>query len=223
MRKLTAFFVLTVLFFCGGCGLVSILGTSRSHEKKIAAEYDLTGHRGRKILILVNQPAYLNARANLRYHLTKAIREKLTGKIKIPQERIIAYNELSQFRSGQPNFSLLLPGEVGEALGADLVLLVTVQDYQLNEMARTGYYKGFLDAQAALVDTATGEKLWPKSAKSKSIKVGFEVESGTREAAVSRLSSALAYCTTRYFYDCPREKFRIADDKSGVGWEDWER
>lgn len=223
MKKLTAFLTLVMLFFSSGCGIVAVLGTSRSHEKKVPAEYDLTEHTDRKILILVNQPAYLNARANLRYHLTKAISEKLTEKIKIPQECILAYNELSQFRSDQPNFSLLLPAEVGEALGADMVLLVAIQDYQLNEMAKTGYYRGFLGAQTALVETATREKLWPKSAKSKSIKVGFEFESGGRKAAVARLSAACAYCTTRYFYDCPKEKFKIADDKSGIGWENWEK
>ncbi|GAH63224.1 unnamed protein product [marine sediment metagenome] len=223
MKKLTAFLALVMLFFSSGCGLVAVLGTSRSHEKKIPAEYDLTERTDQKILILVNQPAYLNAQANLRYHLTKAIRENLTAKIKIPHKYIPAYNELSQFRSNQPNFSLLSPAEVGEALGADMVLLVTIQDYQLNELAKTGYYKGFLGAQAALVETATGEKLWPKSAKSKSIKVGFEVESGGREVAVARLSTACAYCTTRYFYDCPREKFKIADDRSGIGWESWKK
>ena len=221
MSKIIAFFTLAASLFHSGCGMVALIGTPSESEKKIPAEYNFAEHTNQKILILVKQPAYLTTHVNLRYHLTKAIRKELIAKVEIPPERFIDYGELSRFRSDKSNFSLLSPVEVGKALDADMVLLVAIEDSQLGKMAESNYYKGFLNAQTILLDTANEEKLWPKSTQSKDIRVGFEIEEHGREIAVSRLVNAGAYCITRYFYDCPKPKFKIADDRSGVGWKDW--
>lgn len=212
---------LTAVLFHGGCGLIAHMGTPTGHEKKVPAEYDLSEHKDQKILILVNQPAWLGTAPNLRYYLTDAINGNLMEKVKLEPEHFVSYSELSEFRSNRSDFSLLSPVEVGRALGADMVLFVMIEDYQLHEIAESGYYKGFLSAQSALLEMVNGEKLWPEFTKSKSIKVGFEVESHGREIAAARLTVALAHCTTRYFYDCPRKKFKISDDRSGIGWKSW--
>ena len=218
---LFTFSFLAMLFFHSGC-IVAILGTPSAYEKKIPAEYDLAKHRNQKLLVLVNQPGWLNAQVNLRYYLTTAIHQNLITKVKISPEYLVPYSELSEFRSNKSGFSLLSPVEVGKALDAGMVLFVGIENYQLQKIAETNYYKGFLSARTVLLDTATGGKLWPKSAKSKSIRVGFEVESGGQEAAAKRLASACAHCITRYLYDCLKHKFKIPDDRSGIGWENWE-
>ena len=175
--------------------------------------------KGRKILVLVEQPGWLSTEVNLRYYLTEAIRESLIAKVKVPPEYIISYDELSAFRSNKGDFSSLSPVAVGKALGADIVLLVMIEDYQLDEVAETtDYYNGFLGAQAVLFETATAEKLWPESTEGKSIRVGFEAEHG-REAAVDRLVNACAHCITRYFYDCPKYKFKIFDEGVKAEWD----
>ncbi len=220
MKKLIVFPALVVIFFYNGCGIVGLMGTPSQYEKKIPAEYDLAKQKGQKILVLVEQPAWLGAEMNLRYYLTEAMRKSLTAKVEVQSEYILSYDELSRFRSKRGDFSLLSPAAVGKALGADIVLLVTIQNYRLNEMAETGYYSGFLDAQTALFETATGEKLWPKSAERKSIRVGFETGKKGQEAAVGRLVNACAYCTTRYLYNCPKYKFKIFDEIREVGWEE---
>ena len=212
-------FALTAAFFWSGCVIISNLGTPTRHERKIAAEYDLAGHTDQKMLVFVNQPAWLNAQDNLRYYLMKKINENFIKKAEIPPEHLVGYNELSEFRSNHADFALLSPIEVGAALNADMVLLVMVNGYELNKMAQTNYYTGFLSVRIVLHDVATGEKLWPESARSKSIKVGFEVESRGREVALARLVSALAHCTVRYFYNCPQAKFKIADDLTEIDWE----
>jgi len=220
---LFTFTFLTAVFSHSGCGIVDIIGTPTSHEKKIPAEYDLAGRRKQKVLVLVNQPVWLNTEVNLRYYLTRAISENLLRRVKISSRNLIAYRELSEFRANQPNFSLLPPAEVGTALGANMVLLVVVEDCQLHEISETRYYKGALSARTILLDAATGETLWPKSEKSKSIRVGFEVGGRSRESAVKRLVKACAYCIVRYLYDCPKDKFKIFDDNSDINWESWEQ
>ncbi|MHC4739237.1 MAG: hypothetical protein ACYS9Y_10075 [Planctomycetota bacterium] len=218
---LFAFLFVGGAFFCNGCGLVSMVVSPTRHEKKIPAEYKLREQKDKKILVLVDQPARLNAAANLRYYLTRDIREYLVKKIRIPAKGLISYENLVEFRNNQANFSLMSPLEVGKVLQADIVLVVVVEDFRLYNMAESGFLKGFLSSRAVILDATTGEKVWPKSFESKEIKVGFEFDERNVEIAVSRLTAASAHCITRYFYDCPMDKFRIADDRSGEAWENW--
>lgn len=219
IEKLTVFFVLAGLFFYSGCNMVGIVGTPSPYEKKIPAEYDLTKQKKQKILVLVEQPGWLDAQANLRYYLTEAICESLTTKVKVKPEYILSYDKLAEFRSKKSDFSSLSPAAVGKALGADIVLLVIIEDYQVGEVAGSGYYNGSLGTQAALFETATGDKVWPESTENKSIKVIFETGERGQEAAVKRLVNACAHCTTRYLYNCLKYKFKISDEKRDIGWE----
>lgn len=226
MKKITSLFTLFTAFFLGGCqygGLVSVMGTPGHHEKEITAEYDLAEHKDQKTLVLVNQPGWINTDVNLRYYLTKAISKNLMEKVKIPPENLVSYGELSEFRSNKSDFSLLSPVEVGEALDANIVMLAVIEDYQLHEVAEAGCYEGFLAAQVVLLDTATAEQLWPEPPKSKGIKVGFEIDNRGRIVAAQRLVAACAYCTTRYLYNCRKSRFSIAEDRSGIGWKDWNK
>jgi len=221
MKEFAVSVTLVTFFFCTGCGIVSNLGTPTRQETKIPAEYNLTEPSGKTMLVLVDQPGSLHAQANLRYRLTKEINELLVGSLRIPGNRIVDYGELSTFRAKQPNFVFLSPAEVGKSLGADIVLFIVLDNYELYEMAGTGYYKGNLSGQVVLLDTASGEKLWPRLEQSKTVRVGFEVESRGQEAGVMRLVRDFAHCTTRYFYNCRKDKFKIADDRSDAAWENW--
>ncbi|MHC4068270.1 MAG: hypothetical protein ACYS18_04855 [Planctomycetota bacterium] len=216
--------VLIVLFlaFCSGCQAIGVLATPTRHEQEIPAEYDLTVQTDKRVLVLVNQPAYLNAQENLRYYITNAVRENLVAKTRIDRENIVSYERLSEFRSSEPDFSLLSPAVIGRALEADMVLLIAVESYELSEMVESGYHKGALATRSVLLDTPAEKKLWPQAEKSKSVRVGFEFEGDGQKAAVTRLATAAGHCIVRYFYDCPKKKFRIADDKTHISWEDWD-
>ena len=216
--------VLIVLFlaFCSGCESIGVLVTPTRHERKIPAEYDLTGQTDKRVLVLVKQPAYLNAQENLRYYITNAVRENLVAKTMTDRENIVSYERLSEFRSSESDFSLLSPASIGRALEADMVLLIVVESYELSEMAESGYHKGALATRSVLLETSTGKKLWPQAESSKSVRVGFEFEGGGQKVAVTRLAVAAGHCIVRYFYDCLKKKFRIADDKTHISWDDWD-
>jgi len=226
MKKLVIFFILVSLFFSSGCQyapIASLLGTPGYYEQKIPAEYDLSEQKDQKILILVDQPGSVNSRVNMRYYLTESIRKNLVERIKITEDNLVGYSELFAFRSKREDFSSLSPQEVGKALGANLVLFVVIEDYQITAQDEGGCYNGSLRGQAALFDAATEEKLWPKTGKSKMVSVGFEFEARGQDVANARLINSLAYCTTRYLYNCPKSKFSIPDDRSGIGWESWKK
>ena len=222
MRRIVVSLTLISLFLHGGCGLVARMGTPTRHETKISAEYKLGEHKKEKILVLVEQPGWLGAEANLRYHLTEAINKRFIKRVKIRGENVVGYDELAEFRSRRANFSRLWPEEVAKGLGAKLVLLVRIEKCQLNQILRSGFYKGSLHAKAILIDAASGDKLWPKDADSKTVKVGFEVESKGKEAAVKTLAAAAAHCITRCFYDCRKDKFKIAEERVDSAWDQWE-
>ena len=218
MKKAIAFFALAAALFQGGCGIIGVMGTPSPDEEKSPAEYNLAGQKDKRILVLVEQPAWLSTEVNMRYYLTKAIRERIVMRMEIPPEQLIAYDELAEFRSAQSDFSQLSPVQIGAALKADMVLLVEIENCDLNEMADTGYYKGSLSARATLFDTAASEKLWPKSAKGKGVSVGFEVDSRGKDIASVRLATAAANCIVRYLYDCPKAEFKTADEAKNIGW-----
>ncbi len=206
---------------CKYAGLVSLMGTESYYEQKIPAEFDLSKQIDKKILVLVDQPAWLDSQANLRYYLTKAIRQNIMVKTKLTPENLISYDKLVEFRSSEPDFSSMSPVEIGKAMDANMVLLVLIENYNLDTVPESTYLMGNLDTRVILYDVQAGEKLWPKEEVSRSIKVGFDYETGGMDKAISRLAVDSAFCTTRYFYDCPKAQFRIADDRTRIDWEGW--
>jgi hypothetical protein len=228
MKKSVLFIALVALVFQSGCpyaGLISVIGTPTEHEKKIPAEYDLGKGFEKatvRILVLVDQPGWLQTELNLRYYLTNIIGKTLVRRIKIQPENIVSYKQLSQYRSEQEDFCFLSATEIGKAVGVDLVLLVTIEDYSLREMARTGYLRGYLHTENVLFDVSSGEKLWPKSERSKSVKVGFGAGKEGKEIGAARLAAASAHCTVRYLFNCPKTKFKIAEERGSIGWENWQ-
>jgi len=209
------------VLLCGGCPLVGLLGTPTRREEKIPAEFDLAQHQENTLLVLVDQPAWLNARANLRYYLTNYVGEQLVGKLDFPPGKLISYDRLSEFRSARGDFLSLSPPAIGQALGADVVLFVAVEGYELSSRDATNYHKGAMTAQCSLWQVSSAGKLWPRPEESRRVDVGFEVGPAGGAAAVERLTRAMAYCITRYFYDCPKDQFRISDDRTQTEWVNW--
>jgi len=218
MKKTASLFLLVSLCLYGGCSLIGNLGTPTRHERSIPAEYNLAEQKDKTILVLVEQPTWVDIRSNMRRNITNKINDKLKSMIEIKPERLITYDTLADYRSSDGNFSLLKPSQIGKKLGADLVLYVIIDGYELAR--EVDYYKGGLDTQVVLINIS-GDKLWPGEDNSKVIKVGFDIGGQIEQVANARLVEALGHCIVRYLYDCPKERFKIADDRSGEGWKDW--
>jgi len=217
------FIALGCLFYsgCSAQGVIGVIINPTRHEKKVPAEYALGKDKEQKILVFVEQPAWLNINTNLRYHLTASVNMALEKKVKIKSENLVSYSKFLEFRTNEPNFSSLDQAAVGAALGVDKVLYIEVENYSLSKPGGTDYYKGSLDTFAVLIDVSGGMKVWPESEKSKRIRVGFEAEERKQQIAVNRLTAASAYCIARYLYNCPVDEFKIADDFGRAGWKDW--
>jgi hypothetical protein len=211
------------MLFCGGCGIPGLFGVPTPGEEPIKAEYDLSEQTRSRLLVLVKQPGWLNIKANMRYYLTKHINRELTKRIEIPKENLVSYQQLKEFRSNRPDFSYLSLEQIGSQFKVDFILVVTVSQFELLEMPREKYHRGFMASQYSLYDAKTGAKLSPDSSSGKNIMVGFEIEDKGKRMAIERLANSTAYCTVRYLYDCPKGKFKIADDRSGENWIGWKK
>ena len=224
IKRIILLLVLTGILFCAGCAtlpMVGILGTERPSEKKIVAEYDLKEHQQKKVLVIVEQPGWLATGANLRYYITRHMNEVLKQKVGIKDEFLVDYQQLSEYRGSILEVSKTKPLELAKGLNADLVLLITIEEFELTGQMQKDYYTGSLTSRAALLDVATSEKLWPESQNGKMVRIGFEIEKTGKEAAIKRLAFGCAYCTVRFLYDCPVNKFKISDDKSSKAWRNW--
>ena len=211
---------ISALLLQTGChpGMIAVLGTPTRAEMKNTAEYDITADKDKKTLILVDQPSNLNAQTNMRFFLTDSTSKMLQQRAKVPADLLIDYDTLADYRAGTPDFSLLSPEKVGAALGADLVLVIVINDCKISDVGQSGYVSGTLSAQALLIGVATGEKLWPPLEQAKIIRVGFESERLGPDAAAARLAVDAAHCVTRYLYNCPTNQFKISGEISDIGW-----
>lgn len=221
MLKNVAVFAVLGLILVSGCGLVSVFGTPGYYEKKVPAEYQLGEHKDEKILVLAYQPAYLSTEVSLRYYVTEMMNRLIEEKVKFPSKNFVSYDELSQFRSERMDFAELSATEIGKALGADMVMVVMIDNSSVRELEDTGYYSGYMATRVSLMDVGTDKQVWPDNDKAKIINVGFEVEKRGKDAVVTRLAKACAYCTVRYLYDCKKARFSISDDRSKKQWQQW--
>ena len=94
---------LPLLLFYAGCdavGIVSVISTPTSAEAGNSAEYNLSKDKDQKILVFVDQPAYLSAYPNLRFYITDYITKILQDKDKarMSPSLFISYQSLSDFR-----------------------------------------------------------------------------------------------------------------------------
>jgi hypothetical protein len=213
---------LPAVLFYAGCNpaLVGVIGSPTSSETGHLAEYDLSKNKDQKILVFVDQPAYLSAYPNLRFYITDIITKILQDKdkAKVSPSLFINYHALADLRASTPDFYTLSPAQIGEKLGADLVLVITVTDCKIRGLPEAGYFAGSLDAHAELYRVSSGEKLWPTAENSRLVQVGFESERRGRDAAVVRLAAAASHCVARYLYNCPKTGFKISDERTASGW-----
>ncbi len=216
--------------FLQGCELIGVLGTESSWEKKIPAQYSFNvgdqkkvePGQEKKILVLVNQPSFINAPPILRQVLTEQIQTRLIMNAKLKADNFISYDQLSDFRSKETNFFSMSAAEIGKALKADWVLVADLTGYKMvNSISETNYYGGELTGKVFIIDTAGGNKVWPTDSEGRDIKIGFDVERRGSEYALVRLAAGFAHCATRYLYNCPENRFKIADDKSASVWSQW--
>jgi hypothetical protein len=113
----------------------------------------------------------------------------------------------------EKNTFMLDPKQVARSQGAGYVLLVQVDGYESDFLHVQDFYSGELITRAVLLDTDLGSQVWPVQPEGKMIHISVEMESGGRDALLSRLVSAAAHCTMRNLYPCDKLKYKQSDER----------
>ena len=205
---------------CGGIGAITGNVSSEAPSEKVTkAEFNLAATDG-KVLVFVNQPGWIKTPMDLRVSLTNALNLSLEEKAGLKKERLIPYADVLKLRMAMPNDKKDDPLEIGPRLNAQYILAVQVMAFDLSTFAEKDFFNGQMITKACLYDRK-GTKLWPAGEGYKEVKVAFDVEKGTIESAVERLSAATSYCITRYFYNCKTNHFRIAEEQKELDSDKW--
>ena len=178
MNNKIALIIIGFMLVTSGCtriaALATILSTPGRHERKVTAEYNISEQKNKKVLVLVQQSSWIDCDYNLQYYLTKRINDILTKKAGLSAGNIIDYDSLFEVRSDATNFSMWSLADTGNKLGANFILLVTIEQYLIESMPLTEFINGSMSANAAVFTVEGEERLWPASEQSRLIKVGFE-------------------------------------------------
>lgn len=211
--RLTVIGCLIAAVFCGGCNVMGLIAAPSAHERKIPAEYKLKEHRDEKILVFVDDTRGSNASLDFRMDLSKGLMVFLEKKVRISKKNLIGFAEIDALRKSRPDFSILLPAQIGQELGGDLVLYLQIVDYGLYGKSEERYYNGKLVSRSVLVESKTGKILWPVDGKVRYIRARVELDI-ERANVNARLVKATSHITTRNFYAMPWSKYDCSDEPS---------
>lgn len=204
-RTAMGLLVATMLLF-SGCAAIGFLGTEGPFEKKRAADFDLQAQQDRKVLLWLETPKSLGLGYGTEDKLIGAFSEYLTTKAEVDPSNLIVRPTREDYRVEDPK-------EVARSLGAGYILLVQVDAFEVDSLQMRNYFAGEVVTRAILLDVDLTTAVWPTQPEGKMIHIAVEVETGGRDAAISRLVSGAAHCTVRYLYPCDKLKFKYADER----------
>ena len=176
---------------------------------KIQPTYNLTAHQDRKIYIWVEAPRSAAADPDAAEALGRAIRNYLLTRVKVNPQNII-------WEQAEPNASrhvIQSPQAVALQTGAELVLFVRIEDYELLPMHIRNYHSGRMLTRTVLLDAVTGQTLWPEVQQGKMHDIVIELGQGDRAETLSRLTDGSAHCILRNLYPVAKMHYRHSDER----------
>jgi hypothetical protein len=225
MKNLAMLVLLSAICIsCIGCDAAGVLLTPNIHEQKIPAEYKLAPQAKKGLLVFVDGAAGVARSRDVIPDLTGVVKELLVQRAKVNKKHITSNEKLESLRARRENLSVMSPVQIGKESDSGLVLYILIEDYDLHQIdKKRGYYGGLLATRSLVFDVGSGNILWPANGEGKRTIAKFALETKGKEIAKDRLALTVAHCVTRYFYDCPKPKFKASDEfvmyKEITTWE----
>ena len=208
---------LSALVLCG-CQAISIMSSPNGVHKVVEAKVDLSESKKVQFAIIVDYPGKVSSGANLHYKITQNVASELKEHLKV--SNIVKYSEVAKLRGSMANFNQLSAYQLGEYLQADIVIVVTIDDYSLYELPLSGYYSGSMCVSAALFDINQEYKLWPTQAIDSRVELNIEAAKG-QEKLANKLTLAAAHCVVRNFYNCRTSHYKVLEEKIDLTQGEW--
>ena len=142
----------------GGCG--PVIGWTVNvfrPPKKVEALY--RPPEGKKILVFVDDLWGPVGYEQIKGKLTERLNEQLMEHG--VAQRTVPYRLILRLKAATPEFDGLAVSQVGQRLGADLVLYVHIDRFSLKDNEVSPLWHGRMEVTVRMVDVETG-RLWPK-------------------------------------------------------------
>lgn len=219
---IAALFLLLTSLGCNN--FIAILASETNYEKKIPAEYNLPKEaKKRSVLVVVDRAPASGPNKRVMPLLAAMVEKYLIKKAKINEEYILPYEEVDPLAGIGGDVFAADPVKIGSDAGADVVLYVLIEDYEIRMIDKRGYFAGSMVTRSMLFDVASGEILWAGDGDGKLVSVKVDHETTGRDAAIERLNMTTGHCITRYLYNCSKRLFKTADEMRShdelINWE----
>jgi len=197
------FLVLPVMFLLGGCQVAGWLVNVFAPPQKVKAKY--VPPKDKTMLVLVDGPLYLVYYEPLKYELTKELNRRIVEKH--IARKTVPYESLQRLSATTSDYYELGIPQVGERVGADLVLYVLIGEFILKDEGETSpIWTPRLTASVKVVDVKKG-LLWPADNpygySVEAVELPTTEDSSERygEVASRQLAQQMAAKIARLFHD----------------------
>ena len=193
---------------CGGCRALGLMLSPSANERKVAAEYPLSEHSKGKLLIFVEGTTSSNSGGQIEDELFQRIAVGCIEKCKFKEKNIISGESINALKSQTSDFSRLSPVEIAKKLGADVVLYVLIEKYELYEVGPEQYYRGSITSRSVLFDANSGDLIWPRAAGGEVVRGVVDLEARNAEIVRTTLLATTEHCILRKLYDSPASLYK---------------
>ncbi len=206
--------VLFVSLTSFGCkNIIGVLASPTSYEKRIPAEYNLHKEaKKRKILVVVDRAPASGPNKKVMPLLAAMVENFLIKKAKINKKYILPYEEVDPLRNIEGDVLVADPVKIGSDAGADLVLYILIESYNIRVIDKRGYFTATMVTRSMLFDVASGGILWTADGDGKRVTVKVNLETQGRARTIERLNMTMSHCITRCLYNCSKRLFKTADE-----------
>jgi hypothetical protein len=203
--------LLTLLAVSGaclhGCAVLAYLAVAFAPPRKIPALYEPP--EGKKFLVFVDDLQHGAVHEPVKQELTNQLNRMLVDNDVAAS--IIPYDDLLDLITVTPKFNRLAVNQVGQKLGADVVLYVRVDKFSVKDDDVSPLWHGQLEATVRVVDARTSDpaevRMWPKDDpeghRVEPVEIPPETNSspGFGDALSRKMAGQMADRVAKFFYE----------------------
>ena len=215
MRKLSKITVLMLLPFWGGCTILGFLLSPSASEQQVPAQFPLGQYKEKTLYLVVRGTQASGVDVDVPALLAKAVAKELRQKVKIGEDRIVNESDVNPHASFE-YFSWSQVEENARQAGTDFLLYIEIIGYELTPLYNRDYYMGKLITRSVLMDTKTGEVLWPADKTGRIVRTGVEFDKNGRDDILWQLVTTSSHCIAREFYNCPVKTYDISNETKSL-------
>jgi hypothetical protein len=153
-----------------GCSPLNVVGFMFARDEKVTAPYPLTfgkdspkKHKDEVVVLVLphmapgTSPTFFSAERELAMELARMLPERAKENKDKKKVRVISPTQVDKFKTANPTWQRMNPGDIGQKLGADFVLDIELSRMRLYQPNTAGerIYEGKADVQVTIYEVGS--------------------------------------------------------------------